>query len=68
MKKILTEAAAMGDATAQNHRVSDARPAGYYFKDSNWRLPFFGGYKFEWPPGVANLDCGGLLLTFSPRV
>jgi hypothetical protein len=29
---------------------------GYIFDDSNWRYAFFGGYRFEWQPGVANLD------------
>ncbi|MCB1489714.1 MAG: DUF1254 domain-containing protein, partial [Bauldia sp.] len=29
---------------------------GFIYPDSYWRKPFFGGYKFESEPGVANLD------------
>jgi len=56
MKKILTEAAAVGDATARaiSYRLRDRQ--GYFFDNSNWRRAFFGGYKFEWQPGVANLN------------
>ena len=47
MKKILTEAAAVGDATARaitfRMRLKDA----YYYPDSAWRGGFIGGYKFE---------------------
>lgn len=56
MKKILTEAATVGDATARaiSYRLRERQ--GYFFDNSNWRLAFFGGYKFERQPGVANLD------------
>ncbi len=56
MQAILTEAAAVGDATARalGYRMRDRQ--GYFFENSNWRRAFFGGYKFEWQPGVANLD------------
>jgi hypothetical protein len=47
MKKILTEAAAVGDATARaimyRWRTSD----GYYYPGSAWRLGFIGDYKFS---------------------
>ena len=33
-------------------RSSDA----YFYPNSTWRLPFFGGYKFESAPGVTNMD------------
>jgi hypothetical protein len=56
MKKILTEAAAVGDATARclayRCRIKDA----YYYPDSAWMTPFVGGsYKFE-HNGVRLLD------------
>ncbi len=56
MKAILTEAAAVGDATAR--AISFHMPAAedYYFKDAYWQLPFIGGYKFQSQPGVLNLD------------
>jgi hypothetical protein len=56
MKKILTEAAAAADATARaiafNTRAKDA----FYYSNSNWQLPFIGGYKFQTQPDVLNLD------------
>jgi hypothetical protein len=68
MKKILTEAAAVGDATARAiaYRLRDR--AGYYFANSNWRLPFFGGYKFEWQPDVANLDAAAFFFFLATGV
>jgi hypothetical protein len=56
MKKILTEAAAVGDATARSLaykcRIKDA----YFYPDSAWCTPFIGGsYKFE-ENGVRLLD------------
>jgi hypothetical protein len=56
MKKILTEAAAVGDATARTVtykcRIKDA----YYYQNSAWLTPFIGGsYKFE-QNGVRLLD------------
>jgi len=46
MKKILTEAAGISDATA--------RTIGY--PNSAWQLPFVGGYKFQTEPGIMHLD------------
>jgi hypothetical protein len=47
MKKILTEAAVVGDATARaidyRWRIEEA----YYYPNSAWRSGFLGGYKFE---------------------
>jgi hypothetical protein len=56
MKKILEDAAKIGAVTARSiaYRMRDRN--GYFYPDSTWRLPFFGGYKFEVSPGVANLD------------
>ena len=56
MKKILTEAAAAGDATARAVAFKIRQKADFYYADSAWRLPFLGGYKFEEEPGVLNLD------------
>jgi hypothetical protein len=56
MKKILTEAAAVGDATARAIAFHMRDRDDYYYADSNWQLPFIGGYKFQSPPGVLNLD------------
>ena len=68
MKKILTEAAAVGDATARaiSYRLRDKQ--GYFFDNSNWRLAFFGGYKFEWQPGVANLNAAAFFFFLATGV
>ena len=50
MKKILTEAAAVGDATARAIMYKWRGSDGYWYPDdpkSHWRLGFLGGYKFE---------------------
>jgi hypothetical protein len=56
MKKILTEAAAVGDATGRALAYRMREKAAYYFDNRKWKRPFIGGYRFEWQPGVANLD------------
>ena len=56
MKKILTEAAAAGDATARAVAFKIRQKADYYYENSAWRLPFLGGYKFQTQPDVLNLD------------
>jgi hypothetical protein len=55
MKKILKEAAAVGDATARAIMYKWRTPDGYYYPDSAWRLGFIGGYKFE-VGGARQLD------------
>ncbi|MDA9523649.1 hypothetical protein XI06_26090 [Bradyrhizobium sp. CCBAU 11434] len=47
MKKILTEAALVGDATARTINGRLRIKESYYYPDSAWRTGFFGGYKFE---------------------
>ena len=47
MKKILTEAARVGDATARAIMYRWRNPNGYWYPNSAWRLGFIGGYKFE---------------------
>jgi hypothetical protein len=56
MKKILTEAAAVGDATARALTFRMRKPHNYYYENSAWSIPFTGGYKFECQPGVRDLD------------
>ncbi|MCB2019827.1 MAG: DUF1254 domain-containing protein [Burkholderiaceae bacterium] len=68
MKKILTEAAAVGDASARTIAYRLRERAGYYYDNANWRLPFFGGYKFESQPGVANLDAAAFFFFLATGV
>jgi hypothetical protein len=56
MKKILTEAAAVGDATARAIAFHTREKEAFYYENSNWQLPFIGGYKFQTQPGVLNLS------------
>lgn len=56
MKKILTEAATVGDATARAVAFRIRQKEDFYFENSAWRLPFLGGYKFQSQPGVLNMD------------
>jgi hypothetical protein len=56
MKKILTDAANIGAVTARTIAFKIRAKDAYFYPDSTWRLPFFGGYKFEVAPGVSNLD------------
>jgi hypothetical protein len=56
MKKILTDAANIGAVTARTIAFKIRDRDAYFYPNSTWRLPFFGGYKFEVSPGVTNLD------------
>jgi len=48
MKAILTEAAAVGDATARTITYKNRMKEAYFFPDSAWLTAFIGGsYKFE---------------------
>ena len=60
MKKILTEAAAVGDATGRALAYRVREKEAYYYENRNWKRPFIGGYKFEWQPGVANLSASAM--------
>jgi hypothetical protein len=68
MKRILTEAATVGDATARAIGYRLRNREGYFFNNSNWRLAFFGGYKFERQPGVANLDAAAFFFFLATGV
>ena len=60
MKKILTEAAAVGDATGRARAYRVREKSAYFFDDRQWKMPFIGGYKFVWQPGVPNLDAAAM--------
>jgi hypothetical protein len=68
MKKILIDAAAVGDATSRTLtyqcRIKDA----YFYPNSAWITPFIGGsYKFE-QNGVVNLDAKALFFFYATGV
>lgn len=57
MKKILTEAAAVGNATARTITFKSRIEDAYFYPDGAWFTPFIGGsYQFLSQPGVRNLD------------
>jgi hypothetical protein len=56
MKKILTEATVVGEATARTIDFRMRQKENYFYENSNWRGLFLGGYTFETSPGVLNLD------------
>jgi hypothetical protein len=68
MKSILTDAANIGAVTARAIAFKIREQDAYFYPDSPWRLPFFGGYKFEVAPGVANLDGAAFFYYFATGV
>ena len=57
MKKILTEAVAVGNATARTITFKTRMKDAYYYPDSAWFTGFVGGsYEFLMQPGVRYLD------------
>jgi hypothetical protein len=68
MKKILTDAANIGAVTARAIAFRIRDKDAFFYPDGPWRLPFFGGYKFETSPGVANLDGAAFYYYFATGV
>jgi hypothetical protein len=68
MKKILADAANIGAVTARTIAFKIREKDAFFYPDSSWRLPFFGGYKFEVSPGVANLDGAAFFYYFATGV
>jgi len=68
MQKILADAANIGAVTARAIAFKMREKDAYFYPNSSWRLPFFGGYKFEVAPGVANLDGAAFFYYFATGV
>jgi hypothetical protein len=67
MKKILTEAAAVGDATARAITYRNRIKEAYLYPNSAWVTPFIGGsYKFE-QDGAVNLDAKAMFFFLCHR-
>ena len=67
MKKILTDAAAIGTAAARtlNWKWRPSDGGGYYYENSAWFNPLFiGGYNFETPPPQVSPD--GVITPYPP--
>ncbi|UTF49145.1 DUF1254 domain-containing protein [Desulfomicrobium sp. ZS1] len=67
MKEILTEAAAVGDATARTILFQSRIPEAFYYPNSTWRQ-WLGGYKFESQPGVHYLDAASFFYFYATGV
>ena len=67
MKKILNEAAAVGDATARAITFRSRIPEAFYYPNSTWRQ-WLGGYKFESQPGVRYLDAAAFFYFYATGV
>jgi hypothetical protein len=68
MKEILTDAANIGAVTARTIAFKIRSQDAYFYPNSPWRLPFFGGYKFEVASGVSNLDGAAFFYYFATGV
>jgi hypothetical protein len=68
MKKILTEAATVGHATARAIGYRMRQKQAYFFDNRNWMRPFIGGYEFQRQPGVANLDAAAMFFFLATGV
>lgn len=55
MKKILANAARIGDATVRAMTYRQRKPEAFFYPGSAWRNAFLGGYRFE-TNGVRELD------------
>jgi hypothetical protein len=67
-KKILTEAAAVGDATARTVTYKTRIKDAYFYPNSAWVTPFIGGsYKFE-QNGAVDLDAKNMFFFYATGV
>jgi hypothetical protein len=63
MKKIRTDSAAVGNATARAILFKTRMKDAYFYPNSAWCTPFIGGsYEFLAQPGVRNLDARTMFL------
>lgn len=67
MRKILHEAAAVGDATARAITYRSRIPEAFYYPDSTWRQ-WLGGYKFQSQAGVSYLDAAAFFYFYATGV
>ncbi|MEK6250202.1 MAG: DUF1254 domain-containing protein [Planctomycetales bacterium] len=56
MKKILVEAAAVGNATTRAISFATRDKSMFYYPDRQWKITFNGGYKFTKKNGERHLD------------
>ena len=68
MKKILMDAAAVGDATSRSLTYETRIKDAYFYPNSAWVTPFIGGsYKFE-QNGAVNLDAKAMFFFYATGI
>jgi hypothetical protein len=69
MRKILTEAAAVGNATARAILFKSRMKDAFFYPNSAWCTPFVGGsYEFLLQPGVRNLDARTMMFYYATGI
>ena len=69
MKKILTDSAAVGNATARAILFKSRMKDAFIFPNSAWCIPFVGGsYEFLLQPGVRNLDARTMMFYYATGI
>ena len=69
MKKILTDSAAVGNATARAIVFKSRMKEAYFYPNSAWCTPFVGGsYEFLLQPGVRNLDARTMMFYYATGI
>jgi hypothetical protein len=69
MKKILTESAAVGNATARAILFKSRQKDAFFYPNSAWLTPFIGGnYEFLSQPGVRNLDARTMFFYYATGI
>jgi len=69
MKNILTDSAAVGNATARAILFKTRMKEAYFYPNSAWCTPFVGGsYEFLLQPGVRNFDARTMMFYFATGI
>ncbi len=68
MKKILTDAAAVGSATARTLAFRGRDPEGYYYPNSAWCTPFIGGSSEFLRDGARLLDARSFFFFYATGI
>ena len=69
MKRILSEAAAVGNATARALVFRSRLKEAYFYPNSAWCTPFVGGsHEFLSQPGVRNLDARAFFFYYATGI
>jgi len=69
MKEILTDSAAVGNATARANLFRTRLKEAYFYPNSAWCIPFVGGsYEFLLQPGVRNFDARTVMFYYATGI